>query len=131
MNFDPHPYQVLEIDPLASPGEILKAFAQAMQRKQYPPAVLAAARKILMDPAQRTLAHYLCGDWPMANSGPSAAVPPETKDGQSILQSRIDQLQVAIDSLNNSSINPDLTAAQIVTEQKHMQDLLSQDFTNS
>ena len=61
--FDPHPYEVLAVDPTATNAEILKAFAKAMQRKQYAPDVLAKARKVLMDPADRPLLDYLWGTW--------------------------------------------------------------------
>jgi predicted RNA methylase len=61
--FSPHPYEVLAVEPTATNAEILQAFALAMQRKQYPPDVLAKARKVLMDPNDRPLLDYLWGTW--------------------------------------------------------------------
>jgi hypothetical protein len=61
--FNPHPYEILEVDPAASNAEVLKAFAKAMQRKRYSPDILAKARKALMDPVDRAIVHYLWGSW--------------------------------------------------------------------
>lgn len=135
MDFEPHPYQVLEITPLAAPGEVLKAFALAMQRKQYSPAVLANARKMLMDPAQRTLAHYFWGNWVAGRSSKLAApAAPHPVAGLDLLQDRIDRLQLAIDNLDRPEERadiPQLTTAQIATVQEQMNALLRQDFLNS
>jgi hypothetical protein len=132
MDFEPHPYQVLGIEPLAAPGEVLKAFALAMQRKQYSPAVLANARKTLMDPAQRTLAHYFWGSWFLGRAGESSVTEaPALADGRDILQDLIDQLQLAIDNLHDHANLPQFTAAQIAGAQEQMNEMLRQDFLNS
>jgi hypothetical protein len=130
MEFTPHPYDVLGVSPLASPGEILKAFTVAMQRKEYAPAILANARKILMDPAQRTLAHYYYGSWSDQAKG-AVDVTASTAESIDILQTRIDRLQLEIDHLNNPSDLPHLTKAQATEAREQLTELLRQDFLNS
>ncbi|MEB3886228.1 molecular chaperone DnaJ [Lyngbya sp. CCY1209] len=56
---NPNPYQVLDVSPSASKGEITKAFAIAMKRKKYPPDIIARARKALMNEKERLIADYL------------------------------------------------------------------------
>jgi hypothetical protein len=95
--FDPHPYEILELDPTASNAEILKAFATAMQRKQYSPDILVRARKALMDPVDRPILDYLWGNWrqktPASNPNPAVL---------DILTTKIAQLEQSIDHLAHS-----------------------------
>ena len=56
---DPNPYDVLEISPDATTKDIPKAFAMAMKKRKYPAETIAKARKRLMNPKERLIAHYL------------------------------------------------------------------------
>lgn len=107
--FDPHPYEVLAVDPAATNAEILKAFAQAMQRKQYSPDILAKARKVLMDPIDRALADYLWGTWRQSKSvrEVNSAVLHE-------LSVEIEQLDRAIQNLTlEDCLTPELMKTEI------------------
>lgn len=64
-NITPNPYDVLEVSPSASTGEITKAFAMAMKKKRYNPKQIAEARKKLMDSQQRLIADYLRPNLPL------------------------------------------------------------------
>jgi hypothetical protein len=112
--FDPHPYEILEVGPLASNAEILKAFAKAMQRKQYSPDVLAKARKALMDPADRVMVNYLWGSWRKAQNPDIQAPNLQVLD---ILDTEIAKLDRSIHQLNHEehltpeSMKTEITAA--------------------
>jgi hypothetical protein len=54
-----NPYKILDVSPLASNGEITKAFSIAMKQRKYPPDEIAKARKSLMNPDERIMADYL------------------------------------------------------------------------
>lgn len=56
---DTNPYDVLGVTPAASNAEITKAFAMAMQRRDYSADAIAKARKRLMNPQDRIVADYL------------------------------------------------------------------------
>ncbi len=108
--FDPHPYEILEVDPLASNAEVLKAFAKAMQRKRYPPDVLAKARKVLMDPADRAIVHYLWGNWRQVTA--ASAPNPEVL---SVLTIEIEKLERAMQNLApDEQLTPELMQTEIV-----------------
>jgi diadenosine tetraphosphate (Ap4A) HIT family hydrolase len=107
--FDPHPYEILEIDPIASNAEVLKAFAKAMQRKRYPPDVLAKARKALMDPVDRTIVHYLWGSWRQVPD--VSGLNPEVLD---VLTAEIDKLDRAMKNLApDEQLTPELMQTEI------------------
>ena len=106
--FNPHPYEVLAVDPTATNAEILKAFAQAMQRKQYTPDVLAKARKVLMDPADRPLLDYLWGTWRKHTD--NRVADPTLLDTLDAEISRLDQ------AIQNLPIDDCLTAESMATE---------------
>ena len=55
----PNPYEVLGVSQAASNAEITKAFAMAMRRREYPPDVIAKARKSLINTQERLIADYL------------------------------------------------------------------------
>lgn len=108
--FDPHPYQVLELDPTASNAEVLKAFVTAMQRKQYPPDLLMRARKILLDPVDRVIADYLWGSW-------QQLAPAQTPNPAVLatLATKIDELASSIDSMAaTEQLTPTLMAEEII-----------------
>lgn len=108
--FDPHPYQVLELDPTASNAEVLKAFVTAMQRKQYPPDLLMRSRKILLDPVDRVIADYLWGSWQQLKPAqtPNPAV-------LATLATKIDELASSIDSMAaTEQLTPTLMAEEII-----------------
>jgi hypothetical protein len=92
--FNPHPYEILEVDPAASNAEVLKAFAKAMQRKRYSPDILAKARKALMDPVDRAIVHYLWGSWRQVT-----AVQDPNLEVLNILTTEIDKLDGAIKNM--------------------------------
>lgn len=106
--FDPHPYEVLAVEPTATNAEILKAFAKAMQRKQFTPDILAKARKVLMDPADRPLLDYLWGTWRKQSDVQEAD--PTLLD---TLDAEIEMLDRAIQNL---SIDDCLTPESMKTE---------------
>jgi curved DNA-binding protein CbpA len=106
--FNPHPYEVLAVEPTATNAEILKAFAKAMQRKQYAPDVLAKARKVLMDPADRPLLDYLWGTWRKRSDVREAD--PTLLDA---LDAEIEMLDRAIQNL---SVDDCLTRESMATE---------------
>ncbi len=54
-----NPYDILGVSPAASKGEITKAVAVAMKRKQYLVDVIAKAQKSLMKAEERIIADYL------------------------------------------------------------------------
>ncbi|MBE9116949.1 molecular chaperone DnaJ [Lusitaniella coriacea LEGE 07157] len=56
---EPNPYDVLGVAPTASNAEIIKAFAMAIQRRNYSADAIAKARKSLMNPQERLVADYL------------------------------------------------------------------------
>jgi hypothetical protein len=108
--FDPHPYQVLELDPTATNAEVLKAFVTAMQRKQYPPDILMRSRKILLDPVDRVIADYLWGSWQQLQ--PTQTPNPAILD---TLAAKIDELASLIDSMAVSKqLTPALMAEEII-----------------
>jgi hypothetical protein len=106
--FNPHPYEVLAVDPTATNAEILQAFARAMQRKQYAPDVLAKARKVLMDPADRPLLDYLWGTWHKQ---------PAIQEADSTLLDTLDAEIAMLDrAIQNLSIEDGLTRESMATE---------------
>jgi predicted RNA methylase len=106
--FDPHPYEVLAVDPTATNAEILKAFAKAMQRKQYAPDLLAKARKVLMDPADRPLLDYLWGTWRKH---------PDIREADPTLLDTLDAEIKLLDlSIQNLSVDDCLTPESMDTE---------------
>jgi hypothetical protein len=125
--FYPHPYEVLEITPTANNAEVLKAFAQAMQRKKYTPDVLAKARKALMDPVERQVANYLWGSWhtPMTNTTPNPLVLNELATELTNLAGQI---------ANPPNVTPEqigkLTTTQIEQELQAIDRLLGQSIKN-
>jgi hypothetical protein len=107
--FDPHPYQILELDPTATSAQVLKAFTLAMQRKQYPPDVLVKARKLLMNPDDRLILDYLWGSWqqatPTSSSNPAVLA---------TLAAKIDELASSIDKLaRTEQLTPQLMDEEI------------------
>jgi hypothetical protein len=109
--FDPHPYQILELDPTATNAEVLKAFVTAMQRKQYSPDLLMRARKILLDPVDRVIADYLWSSWQQLQPAPTPN--PAVLD---ILAAKIDELASLIETLAISEkLTPTLMAEEIIT----------------
>lgn len=65
--FNPNPYDVLDVSQAASDTEITKAFAMAMKRREYPPEMIAKARKSLMNTQERLIADYLRPILPIVN----------------------------------------------------------------
>jgi hypothetical protein len=119
--FDPHPYEVLAVSPNAGKAEVLKAFAKALQQRRYPPDILAKARKSLVDPLDRVIAHYLWGSWQQAdtNSETNPAV-------LELLQAEIDRLEKEIQV--TETVNQ-LTAEMIQSETMLAKQILSQNIS--
>ncbi len=121
--FDPHPYEVLAVAPNAGKAEVLKAFAKALQRRKYPPDVLARARKALVDPLDRTIAHYLWGSWQQSTetTDPDPAV-------LELLQAEIDHLKAEIQNMEPIDL---LTPEMIQTETMLASKILGQSISES
>jgi predicted RNA methylase len=120
--FDPHPYEVLAVDPTATNAEILKAFAKAMQRKQYAPEVLAKARKVLMDPSDRPLLDYLWGTWRKHS---------DIREADPTLLDTLDAEIKLLDlSIQNLSVDDCLTGESMATEIAAADQLFGQSLQN-
>jgi hypothetical protein len=119
--FDPHPYEVLAVPPNAGKAEVLKAFAKALQQRKYPPDILAKARKSLVDPLDRVIAHYLWGSWQQAAT--NSEINPAVLE---LLQAEIDRLEKEIQV--TETVNQ-LTAEMIQSETMLANQILSQNIS--